>query len=177
MKTYRTIPFRQRGSSLIEAVLAIGVLAVAIPLVFGALAESGKSAMSSEAETRSSWMVPTCMDEIRASRDGIPQFFTATAVNQAFPPSGEVWAIAFSAEGSALGKVTKTDYDKGTKTHNGKAIRYLATLSAETIAVTPDELNAKPGLASMMRARITLEYPAASPVAKRQKMDFYTRIP
>jgi Tfp pilus assembly protein PilV len=167
----------RRGSSLIEAVLAIGVMAVAVPLVFAALAESGKSAMASEAETRSSWIIPICMDEIRASREGIPQFFTATTVNQAFPASGDVWAIAFSPEGSALGKVTKTDYDKGTKTLNGKTIRYLATLSAEAIALTQDESNAKPGIAPMMRARITLEYPAASPVARRQKMDFFTRIP
>ena len=34
---------KTRGSSLIEAVIAMGVLAVAIPLVFGALAEAGKS--------------------------------------------------------------------------------------------------------------------------------------
>lgn len=176
MRTYKFNP-TQRGASLIEAVLAISVLAVAIPLVFGALAESGKSAMASEAETRSSWIVPLCMDEIRASRAGSPQFFSATSVNQTFPASGDVWAIAFSAEGNTLGKVTKTDYDNGIKILNGQAIRYLATLSAETTALTTDEQNAKPGAPAMMRAEITLEYPATAPVAKRQKIDFYTRIP
>jgi hypothetical protein len=29
----------------------------------------------------------------------------------------------------------------------------------------------------MLRARISLEYPSGIPVAKRQKLEFYTRIP
>jgi type II secretory pathway pseudopilin PulG len=159
-----------RGSSLIETVIAMGVLAVAIPLVFGALAESGKSNVSSEAETRSTWIVPTCMEEILASREGKPQFFTATTVGQVFPPAGDVWALAFSAEGKPIGKIAKGVYDKGTKELNGQTVRYIATLSSAT---TPTPSGATP----MLRARITLEYPSALPVAKREKLEFYTRIP
>lgn len=158
------------GSSLIETVIAMGVLAVAIPLVFGALAESGKSGMSSEAETRATWIVPACMDEIQASREGRPQFFTATTTGQIFPPAGDVWALAFSAEGRPIGKISKTVYDKGTKELDGQTIRYLATLSSAPTQ-TP------PGGTPMLRALITLEYPSAVPVSKRQKLEFYTRIP
>jgi type II secretory pathway pseudopilin PulG len=159
-----------RGSSLIETVIAMGVLAVAIPLVFGALAESGKSNVSSEAETRSTWIVPACMEEILASREGKPQFFTATTVGQVFPPAGDVWALAFTAEGKPIGKIAKGVYDKGTKELNGQTVRYIATLSSAT-TTTP------PGATPMQRARITLEYPSALPVAKREKLEFYTRIP
>lgn len=159
-----------RGSSLIETVIAMGVLAVAIPLVFGALAESGKSGMSSEAETRSTWIVPTCMDEIQASREGRPQYFTATTTGQIFPPAGDVWALAFSAEGRPIGKISKTVYDKGTKELDGQTVRYLATLSSATS-------NTAPGTTPMLRTLITLEYPSALPVAKRQKLEFFTRIP
>ncbi|NQX02416.1 hypothetical protein HQ447_17295, partial [bacterium] len=115
-----------RGSSLIETVIAMGVLAVAIPLVFGALAESGKSGLSSEAETRSTWIVPACMEEILASREGKPQFFTPTAVGEAFPPASQVWALAFSPEGKPLGKLSKAVYDKGSKELNGQPVRYIA---------------------------------------------------
>ena len=160
----------RRGSSLIETVIAMGVLAVAIPLVFGALAESGTSGLSSEAETRCIWMVPACMDEIRASREGRPQYFAPTVTAQAFPPSGDVWALTFSAEGKPIGKVGKAAYDKGVKELNGQAVRYIASLSA---AVDLAETGATPKLC----ARISLEYPSASPVAKRQKLDFHTRIP
>jgi Tfp pilus assembly protein PilV len=69
-----------RGATLIEAVIAIGVLAVAIPLVYGALAEGGKSGLSSQAETRSTWMIPACIDEIHASRQGRSLYFSATAI-------------------------------------------------------------------------------------------------
>lgn len=161
---------QNRGSSLVEAVIAMGVLAVAIPLVFGALVESGNSNLASEAETRSTWIVPACMEEILASREGKPQFFTATTVAQVFPPAGEVWALAFSAEGKPIGKIAKGVYDKGTKELNGQAVRYIATLSSAT---TPTPSGATP----MLRALITVEYPSALPVAKRQKLEFYTRIP
>lgn len=169
MNAHLSKTLRNRGSSLIETVIAMGVLAVAIPLVFGAIAESGKSGISSEAETRSSWIVPACMDEILASREGTPRFFTNTKVGQAFPESGTTWALGFSAEGEPVGKIDKALYDKGTKEVDGKLIRYIATMSATAqvpAAATP-----------MMRVQITLEYPSTSPAAKRQKLDFYTRIP
>ena len=110
------------------------------------------------------------MEEILASREGRPQFFTKTAVNEIFPPTGEIWALAFSPEGKPIGKITKAVYDKGTKELNGKPVRYIATLSSAT---TPTPAGSTP----MLRARITLEYPSASPAKKRQKLDFYTRIP
>lgn len=166
--TVKTLP--TRGSSLIETVIAVGVLAVAIPLVFGALAESGKSSMSSEAETRSTWMIPACMEEIQASRDGRPQFFTSTTVGQVFPPAGDVWALAFSPEGKPLGKLSKAVYDKGTKEVAGKPVRFIISISAATI--TPPT-----GATPMMRTRLSLEYPSAAPLAKRQKLEFYTHIP
>ena len=172
MKIYRSTPAKRRGASLIETVIAMGVLAVAVPLVFGALAESGKSGQTSEAETRSTWMVPLCMEEIEASRAGKPRYFTATAVNASFPAGGDVWALAFSAEGKPVGKMTKATYDKGATNVDGKAIRYIASLSAAPV-VTPAGSAAPP----MSRVRISLEYPSGAPAAKRQKLDFYTRIP
>jgi len=163
-------PRQKRGASLIEAIIAVGVLSVAIPLVFGALAESGKTNVSSEAETRSIWIVPACVEEIQASRDGRSQYFNATRTGDEFPPAGEVWALGFSAEGKPVGKISKPEYEKGTRDINGEPVKFLASLSSETITeagVTP----------VMLRARITLEYPATSPEGKRQKLDFYTRIP
>lgn len=161
-----------RGSSLIEVVIAVGVMAVAVPLVFGALAESGKSNFSSEAETRSTWIVPACMEEIRASREGRPQFFTTTAIGQSFPPASDVWALAFSPEGKPIGKVSKSQFEKGLKELNGQRILYLATLKA-----TPQVPAKAVGNPKMLEVQVTLEYPSGTPVARRQKLDFFTRIP
>lgn len=149
----------------------MGVLSVAIPLVFGALAESGKSGISAEAETRSNWVVPACMQEIQASREGRPAFFTPTSVGQGFPSSGEVWALGFSSDGKTVGKVSKTLYEKGTKELNGQPISYIASLSA----VPPTTTSA--GVTPLMTVKILLEYPSTLPAARRQKLEFYTRVP
>ena len=158
------------GATLVEAVIAVGVLAVAVPLVFGAIAEAGKGGQSAEAETRAPWIVRTCMEEIQASRDGRPQYFATTTTGQPFPPAGDVWVLAFSADGKPVGKLSKSLYDKGSKQLDGKAVRYIAVLSAST---QPPVANTTP----MLKSRVTIEYPASAPAKKRSKLDFHTRIP
>jgi hypothetical protein len=170
MKSPPPRPSLPRASSLVEAVIAIGVLAVAIPMVYATMTQAGKSALSSKAETRCTWMIPSCMDEIRASREGRPQYFTTTSTGQIFPPAGDVWALAFSPDGKPVGKISKSIYDKGTRQVDGKNVLYLASMTATTATV-------KAGETPMMNIRISIDYPASSPVAKRQKLDFYTRIP
>ena len=170
MKVLLKIAVRQRGSSLIEAVIAMGVLAVAIPLVFGAIAESGRSNISSEAETRSTWIVPTCLEEIQASRDGMSKYFIATKTGETFPATGDVWALVFSPEGKVVGKIDKSTYDKGAREMGGKAISYIASLSA----TKPTTTTTSPVILNVL---VRLEYPAGAPATKRQKIDFYTHIP
>ena len=177
MTDFRITAWNKRGASLIETVIAMGVLAVAIPLVFGALAESGKSTQSSEAETRSTWIIPACMEEIHASRSGRSQFFPATLANETFPALGDVWALAFSGEGKLIGKIPKADYDKGTREIDGKRIRYIVALSAVNVPPSAAETEAKPGHIPILQVQITLEFPATAPAAKRQRLEFNTRIP
>lgn len=161
---------RHPGISLTETVIAMGVLAVAIPLVFGALAESGKSNLSSEAETRSTWIVPACMAEIQASREGASRFFAATRAGETFPPGGGVWALAYSADGKLVGKIEKAAYDQGVKEINGQPVRYIASLSsAQPVPATAPPV--------MLNVRVSLEYPSGTPAAKRRKLEFHTRIP
>jgi Tfp pilus assembly protein PilV len=158
------------GATLVESVIAVGVLAVAVPLVFGAIAEAGKGGQSARAETRAPWITRYCMEEIQASRDGQPRYFTATSTGQAFPPSGDVWAIAFSSDGRPVGKMSKSIYERGTKELNGQTISYIAVVSA--VPETP-AVNATP----MLKSRVTIEYPAIAGFKKRSKLDFHTRIP
>jgi hypothetical protein len=164
-----------RGTSLIEAVLATSVLAVAVPLVFGAFAESGKTGIAAEAETRSIWIVPRCMEEIQASREGKSQFFETTTVGEPIPSAGGVWAIAFSQDGNVIGKLDQGAYQKGLTVLDGKPIRYIAALSASR----PEEVStpAATPAADMLITRVSLEYPASSSAARRQKVDFYSQTP
>ena len=170
MKFSRKLISCHPGATLVEAILAMGVLAVAVPLVFGAIAEAGKSGQSAKAETRAPWIVRACMEEIQASRDGCPQFFEVTKVGQPFPPNDEVWALAFSSDGKLVGKLPKSLYEQGSKEMDGKALRYIAVLSA-----TPQAMNTSSN--AMLISQVAIEYPAVAPARKRAKLEFHTCIP
>lgn len=160
-----------RGSALMESVIAVAVLSIAVPMVFGTLAESGKSGLAAQAETRSAWIVSACMDEIHASRAGNPQYFSPTVTGQPFPPPPEgVWALAFSEGGESMGKISRDLYDSGSRELDGKRIAYIATISAEPASSQSDNSH-------MLRVDITLEYPAASNALKRAKIAFHTHTP
>jgi len=167
MKTNKSHTLFRAGSTLVESSIAMGILAVAVPLVFGSMAESGKSGASAEIETRSAWMIPTCLREIEDSRSGKPQYFTTTETGQAFPLENEIWALAFSDDGSCVDKISNNHYESGIKGLNGKSIRYLARISASE----PEQAD------DMLELRITLEYPAVAPEGKRKTIDFHSRIP
>lgn len=160
----------KRGATLIEALIAVGVLAVAVPLVLGAIAQGGKSSMAAEAETRSTWMVSACMAEIRASRNGLSRYFPASAIGQTFPPAGDVWALAFREDGTLAGKLSKSLHDSGSRELDGKPIRFIAVLEASAQPVTP-------GRTPMLKTRISIQYPSSAPAAKRGNLDFHTLIP
>lgn len=158
---------RCAGSTLVESSIAMGILALAVPLVFGSMAEAGKSGASAEAETRSAWIVPACIQEVENSRAGIPQYFTATEAGQILPPANEIWALAFSNTGSIVGKVSTAQYDNGIRDLDGKTISHLANISAEK----PEQDD------GMIKLHITLEYPATAPSDKRKKLHFHSLIP
>ena len=167
MKTSSVKNSHQSGSTLIESSIAMGVLALAVPLVFGSMAEAGKSGASAEAETRSAWIIPACLQEIEDSRAGKPQYFSVTETGQTLPPQNEIWALAFSNEGSTVNKITIAQYNGGIKNLDGKSISHLAKISA-----TKSEAND-----GMLDLCITLEYPANAPAGQRKTLDFHSHIP
>lgn len=158
------------GVSLIEALIALGVLAVAIPVVLAVMTETGKSGLASQAETRSTWIVPACLDEIRASRDGSPQYFSPTMPGEVFPPPGELWALAISPEGRPIGKLPRALYSSGIRELNGQPVRYITSLSSSEVPGSDENTR-------LLSVRISLEYPATFPATKRRKLDFHTRMP
>ncbi|MCX6877969.1 MAG: type II secretion system protein [Verrucomicrobia bacterium] len=170
MNTPRSTHATAAGFSLIEVILAMGVLAVALPLVFAVMARSGQSTAAAQAETRCAWIIPACLNEIEAAHAGNARFLPTLTRGQPFPAPGEVLALAFAADGRALGLADPEAYHRGLKNLADEPIRYLASIRTQR---SP----AQPGGPPMLNLRLTLEYPSAAPVAKRQKLDFFTRLP
>ena len=168
--TGKNFRYHRRGSSLVEAVIAVGVLAVAVPLVLGTLAEASKSSSLARAETRASWIVQHCVREIEASRQGRSQLFAASQYGDELPPAGETWALVFAADGKLLGKASSSQYQQGIKKIADQSASYLATIEAKKSSIG----NSSP---PMLDAQIRIEYPAAAKQARRSKLDFHTRIP
>lgn len=167
MKVAKAHVLFRAGSTLVESSIAMGILAVAVPLVFGSMAESGKNCKSAEIETRSAWIIPTCLREVEDSRSGRPQYFSATETGQAFPPENEIWALAFSDDGSCVDKISGQQYKSGLRKLNSKSISHLARISASE----PEQDE------GLLELRITIEYPAVAPAGKRKTIDFHSRIP
>jgi hypothetical protein len=170
MTTPNPPPSPTCGSSLIEVLLAMGVLAVAVPLVSAVLVRSGQSAAAAQAETRCGWILPACLMEIEAACEGKARFLPKLPRNQSFPAAGDVLALAFAGDGRALGRIDRETYHRGGSTLADEPIRYLASIHTEPAA-------SRPNIAPMLSVCVTLEYPSAAPLAKRQKLDFHTRIP
>jgi Tfp pilus assembly protein PilV len=161
----------QRGTSLIEAVIAVGVLAVAVPLVFGTMVGTGETGMASQAETRCSWIVPVCMEELQLAMKDQSEMLDKLEPGVAFP-SGNPLALGFTGEGKAVKRVSTGDYTKGVRMMNNEPIRYIASMSGELPQPTGNS-----DLQPNLKVKIVLEYPAAAPEAKRQKIEFYTTLP
>jgi type II secretory pathway pseudopilin PulG len=158
------------GFSLIETIVSVGVLALAIPLVLGALVESGDSSNSAAAETRAGWIVPACLNELKAAAEGKSLLIPPIPYGERFPAAGQVYGIAFSAAGQSLGPIDKPTYESGLREINGQDVRYITKIEGEVLA-------AKPGSAPMRSVLVTIEYPAVAPAGKRTKLEFNTKTP
>lgn len=158
-----------RGASLVEAAVSLSVLAVAVPLVFGAIFEAGRSGGDAELDNRSASIIPTCLSAVERAREGVPGLFEASPPGMAFPANGDTWALGFSEDGRVVGRLTREQYEQGLRELEGEAVRYLAALAA-----VPQETPADPN--SPLRLTITIEHPAALPAQRRGRSEFHSTI-
>ena len=91
-------------------------------------------------------------------------------VPRLFPPTGEVWALAFSAAGNPLGKIPQVSYVRGTREMDGIRVRYIASVSSSPAS-------ADSAGAPLLPVHISLEFPASVPADQRRKLAFHTLMP
>lgn len=153
MKVLRKVP-GSRGFSLLEVTVSLGVLAVAIPLSVAGIAGSTRSDSASRLDSMAASMTTACLGEWSAERNG--------EASPAFEGSEEIRVVGFASTGESLGKVEAEDYQKGCRK---SGMMYLVRVESA------DEN----GFAR--KVRVSIEFPAVAVAEKRQRLEFFTRLP
>lgn len=169
MKSVPPKPGLQRGVSLVEAMVSIGVLAVVAPLALAALLRANEGGSSARAETRAPLIVETSMSELDMARKGAAEYLPAMLPGEEFGKT-DLLCLAFGGDGKLLGRVDGGQYDSGLEELATREAYYLATLQGS-------EEEDREGFPTMLTVKVTIEYPAIAPSERRRKMDFHTKLP
>lgn len=153
-----------RGFSLIEVVLALGVIAFALVGIMGLFPVAMKSAQESQRETRATLIAQQIFSDLRVSA-GTNRFVisgpTASTTNGLSLSSDGNLYLAFGTNGSPLASVTSSDF---TNSYPDLAASFLANISVDT----------NTGTSNLSRVQTTIETPAAAPSTSRAKYTFVT---
>jgi len=156
-----------RGISLVEVMVAVGVLALVVPVTLAAIAAATESAHRARAETRAPLIAERVLDEIKAARLAETELLPRLEAGVDFPPQGEVLALAFDREGSAVAAVDGAAYQEGSEELEGEEVAYLATLAG--VSEAPES--------SGLRVTVTIEHPARRRAGDRDRLTFTTKLP
>lgn len=154
---------RNRGASLVEAVVAVAVLAVAMPLALAAMGKAGESSGAARAETRAPVIASFIRSELEAARQDGSEIYGTLTAGQAFPTGG-LKALAFGRDGAFLGQLTQAQYDKGIDRIEGNDVFFVA--SAKGVSQARGVL-----------VTVRIEHPAVRKPSKRSVVELYTLLP
>lgn len=169
MKTAIRKPGFRRGVGLIECMVSIGVLAVVAPLALAALLRAGEGGNYARAETRAPAIVEACIEELQVARLGQSENLPTLQAGQEFGAT-DVVCLAFSNDGSLLGKVEPSSYDKGAGKIGKSDAVFLARLTGKLD-------DSRDGFPPMLTVTVSIEHPAVAPSDKRRHLDFLTKLP
>lgn len=177
MKLPRPKPAFLRGLSLIESVIAIGVIAIVAPLAIAALTSAGGVGVSARAETRAPLMVEAAIAEVRAARQSRSSFLDPIPPGTAFPQEDQALCLAFDHGGRLIGKIDTAAYQNGSSQLNGTDVVYLARIQGTPDPDAPASTDPTQPQIPLFILTTTIEYPAGLPIAKRQTLEFVTKLP
>lgn len=162
----RTRPAAGAGISLVETMVAIGVLAVVIPLALATMSKVGQESLAARAETRAPAMAEYVRQELAAAREGESRWFPEITARQAFPAGG-TWCLGFDRGGEVLGRVEGDAYEQGVAELGGEEVVFLATARGRLESAEDPALG----------ITVEIEYPAVRRATDRKALAFHTKLP
>ena len=142
------------GTTLLESVFAIALLAAVLPLLMMGMGASLRDERQSRAEQQATWLLPV----------GFPH-------RENFIENGGLRAgcWAHADDGSRLAAVGREAGRRGVKAVRGERVACLVFVECQGPA---DTVHAGP----MERWRIRVEYPASLPRERRQTLEWLTHV-
>lgn len=160
--------------TLLETVIAIGVIAVAIPLVLAATGASMADRMNAEVDTKSAWLAKNVEDQVAAIW-ATPRRYTylPQSLTLDYPSLGSETApvvLLYDSDMNFVAEGTAQDYSKGTQKRDA---RYLVAIYS-TPQVPTNMTTTSPELARLF---VRVEHPAKAPDKKRQTNKYSVLMP
>ena len=153
-----------RGFSLVEVVLALGVIAFALVGIMGLFPVAMKSAQESQRETRATLIAQQIFSDLRVSSGANRFVISGPAANNtnglSLASPGNIY-LAFNTNGAPLAPVAPSVFSNSCP--DGPAHFYV------NVAVDTNT-----GFPNLSRVQATVEAPAAAPSANRSKYTFVT---
>lgn len=172
MRFHRKIPALNRarpGMTLMEVVIAIGIVAFVIPLILAATGSAGNSRRSAEADTRSAWLVKQVRQEILAKWAEPEQ---ESVIEAAFPyPAGGAGSstavLVYDNGGEFISEGTPADISAPSTIANAA---YLISVTAEPHSPPNGVLPAT--AEPMALISITIRHPAKAAPGNRSTFHY-----
>ena len=151
---------QRQGMTLMEVVIAIGVVAVVIPMILAALGNATGSRRNAEADTHSAWLAKEARRQVIANWAGYQSDVGSTLDFPTFGTEAEPQVLVYNSDGEFLSEGSSSDLS-GSSSINKAA--YIVTVYGETH--TPPNLTGTTDSMSLLHIRVL--YPAKSQPAKR----------
>ena len=147
-----------------EIVISLGILAVVIPLVLALTAAGGRASREAGDDTRSAFIARSVAHEIMEARAGRGQLIEEALSWPRFPSAGERIVFAADREGNLLRRLEPGVYESGIREDE---VAYLVSVRGEE-----QLFEAHPGLATLSKVEISLEFPAVAGRENRRRRTF-----
>jgi type II secretory pathway pseudopilin PulG len=158
--------------SLVEVVLALGIISFSVVLILGLFPVGLKSAQESRIETRASYLAGQIIDDLRSSPfNAAAILYRENGALETLPSvdltTSTTFALGCDDNDNVIMQVPAADYEDGS---NATGVKYLAQVS---IATPPADFSAFPNLAQVI---VEISYPATAQKTNRTRYVFFTLI-
>ncbi|MBB5349902.1 Tfp pilus assembly protein FimT [Haloferula luteola] len=153
------------GVSLVETVVAVAVLAVAIPLSLAAMTKAGDETRVARAETRAPAIAEYVKMELEQARSGTSAVYGKLDEFPVLSEGSGAKPLGFSRDGSLIGPLGDDEYENGVRPTAGQEEVYFVALATTRTTERGTLVTVK------------IAHPAIRAAKKRKEVSFHTLLP